>query len=72
MSDHAHELAARVRQVNAEVVLFAQECSPEDRRRMVPHEGRSVAYLIDHIAYGYGLERKALVANLTGQSPPPA
>ncbi len=70
MSDHAHELAAQFRQVNAEVIQLAQECSPQDWGRMVPHEDRSVAYLIDHIAWGYGAERKALVANLRGQSPP--
>jgi hypothetical protein len=59
-----------LRQVNAELIQFAQECSPQDWRRMVPQEGRSVAYLIEHIAWGYGVERKALVANLTEQSPP--
>jgi hypothetical protein len=72
MSDHARALAAQFRQANAEVIRFAQEFSPQDWRRMVPHEARSVAYLIDHIAWGYGAERKALMANLTGQSPPPA
>jgi hypothetical protein len=70
MGDRARELAAQFGQVNAEVIAFAERCSPQDWRRMVPHEARSVAYLIDHIAWGYGAERKALVANLTGQSPP--
>lgn len=70
MSDQAHALAAQFRQMNAAVIRFAQECSPDDWRRMVPDEGRPVAYLIDHIAWGYGVERKAMLACLTGQAPP--
>ena len=70
MSDHAHELAAQFRQVNADVIRFAQECSPDDWRRMVPNDGRSVAYLIDHIAFGYGLETKAMLVFVTGKEQP--
>src|SRR6185437_3978655 len=70
MSDHAHQLAAQFRQVNAEVIQFAQECSPENWRRMVPHEGRSVAYLIDHIAYAYGGETKIMLKCVTGDGQP--
>jgi hypothetical protein len=39
MSDPAHELAAQFRQVNAEVIRFAQACSAKNWRRMMPHEG---------------------------------
>jgi hypothetical protein len=63
-------LAARFRAANDEVIRFAERCADADWRMMVPHEGRSVAYLIDHIAWGYAVERKALLANLTGQAPP--
>ena len=70
MSDHARALAAQFRQMNAEVIRFAQECAPDDWRRMVPHEGRSVAYLIDHIAWGYRAETKAIRALVTGQEQP--
>jgi hypothetical protein len=70
MSDHAHQLAAQFRQVNAQVIQFAQECSPENWRRMVPHEGRSVAYLIDHIAYAYGGETKIMLECVTGEGQP--
>jgi hypothetical protein len=31
--------------------------------------GHSVAYLIDQVAWGHGVERKALLANLTSQAP---
>jgi hypothetical protein len=72
LSDHAHALAARFRQVNADVIRFAQACSPEHWRRMVPHEGRSVAYLIDHIAYAYGVETKIMLECVTGQEQPRA
>jgi hypothetical protein len=72
MSDHACALAAQFRQMNAEVIRFAQECSPDDWRRMVPHEGRSVAYLIDHIAWGYRAETKVVHAVVTGQEQPRA
>lgn len=72
MSNHAQELAAQFRQVNADVLQFARECSPEDWRRTVPHEGRSVAYLIDHIAYAYGGETKVILACVTGQEQPRA
>ncbi len=70
MSGQARDLAARFREANEAVIRFAAECSEADWRRMVPHEGRSVAYLIDHIAWGYGVETKAMVACLTGQAPP--
>jgi hypothetical protein len=70
MSDHTRALAAQFRHMNAEVIRFAQECSPDDWRRMVPHEGRSVAYLIDHIAWGYRAETKAIRAIVTGQEQP--
>ncbi len=50
MSDHARTLTAQFRQMNTDAIQFAQECSPDDWRRMVPHEGRSVAYLIDTFA----------------------
>jgi hypothetical protein len=70
MSDHAHALAAQFRQMNAEAIRFAQECSPDDWRRMVPHEGRSVAYLIDHLVFGYRQETKAIRAIVTGQEQP--
>jgi hypothetical protein len=53
--------------MNAEVIRFAQECSPDDWRRMVRHEGRSVAYLIDHFVFGYRTETKAIRAIVTGQ-----
>lgn len=70
MSDHAHALAAQFRRVNADVIRFAQECSADNWRRMVPHEGRSVAYLIDHIAFGYRLETKAMQVFVTGEKQP--
>ena len=70
MSDHARALAAQFRHMNADVIRFAKECSPDDWRRMVPHEGRSVAYLIDHIAWGYRAETKAIRAIVTGQEQP--
>ena len=69
MSERAHELAAQFRAINDEVIHFAERCADADWRRMVPHEGRSVAYLIDHVAWGYGVERKAILANLTAQAP---
>jgi hypothetical protein len=72
MSEHARALAAQFRQMNATVIRFAQECAPDDWRRMVPHEGRSVAYLIDHIAWGYRTETKAIRAIVTGQEQPRA
>ncbi len=72
MSDHARALTAQFRQMNAEVIRFAQDCAPDDWRRMVPHEGRSVAYLIDHIAWGYRTETKAIRAIVTGQEQPRA
>jgi hypothetical protein len=70
MSDQALQLAAQFRQVNDDVVRFAQECAPDDWRRMVPHEGRSVAYLIDHLVWGYRAETKAIRAIVTGQEQP--
>ena len=70
MDERAHELAARFRAMNDGVLRFAERCADADWRRMVPHEGRSVAYLIDHIALGYAVERKAILAILTGQAPP--
>jgi hypothetical protein len=53
MGEQAQALAARFRAVNEEVVRFAEGCAEENWRRMVPHEARSVAYLIDHLAHGY-------------------
>ncbi len=69
MDEQAHELAAQFRAINDEVIHFAERCTDADWRRMVPHEGRSVAYLIDHVAWAYGVERKAILANLTAQAP---
>ena len=63
-------LAAQFRHMNADVIRFARECSPDDWRRMVPHEGRSVAYLIDHFVFGYRIETKAIRAIVTGQEQP--
>ena len=70
MSDHARALTAQFRQMNADVIQFAQDCSPDDWRRMVPHEGRSVAYLIDHLVFVYRIETKAIRAIVTGQEQP--
>ena len=70
MSDHARALTAQFRQMNGDVIQFAQECAPDDWRRMVPHEGRSVAYLIDHLVFGYRTETKAIRAIVTGQEQP--
>src|SRR5918911_3995320 len=63
-------LAAQFRHMNANVIRFALECAPGDWRRMVPREGRSVADLIDHIAWGYRTETKAIRAIVTGQEQP--
>jgi len=70
MSDQACALTAQFQQVNSDVIQFAQECAPDDWRRMVPHEGRSVAYLIDHLAFVYRIETKAIQAIVTGQEQP--
>ncbi|MCA1667240.1 MAG: hypothetical protein LC793_07550 [Thermomicrobia bacterium] len=56
--------------MNAQVIQFAQGCSPDDWRRMVPHEGRSVAYLVGHFVFGYRTETKAIRAIATGQEQP--
>ena len=71
MSERARELAVRFRAVNEEVIRFAAGCSAADWRRTVPHEARSVAYLIDHLAYGYAVETRALAAFVAGQQLPP-
>ncbi len=70
MSGRAHELAARFREVNEGTIRFVEGCSETDWRRMVAHEGRTVAFLLDHIAWGYGVETKAMLACLTGQEQP--
>jgi len=64
-------LAARFREVNEDVIRFAEGYPDADWRRMVPHEARSVAYLIGHIAFGYAVETRALHASVTGQASPP-
>lgn len=46
-------------QVNDAVICGAQGCSEEEWRRTIPDERRSIAYLLDHIAWGYGVEAKA-------------
>ncbi len=66
MGERAQALAVRFRSVNEDVLRFAEGCAEEDWRRMVPHEARSVAYLIDHLAYGYAVETRALDAFVTG------
>lgn len=71
MSGRAQRLAARFREVNEEVIRFAEGCADADWRRMVHHEARSVAYLIAHIAYGYAVESRALAAFVSGQHLPP-
>jgi hypothetical protein len=71
MSERARDLAARFRSVNEEVIRFADGCVEDDWRRMAPHEARSVAYLIDHLAYGYTVETRALAAFVAGQQLPP-
>ena len=71
MSERARELAVRFRAVNEEVRGFAAGCSAADWRRMVPHEARSVAYLVAHIAYGYAVETRALAAFAAGRELPP-
>jgi hypothetical protein len=70
MNEQAREMAARFRAVNEEVIRFATGCSAADWRRMVPHEARSVAYLIAHLAYGYAVETHALAAFVVGQELP--
>jgi hypothetical protein len=70
MNGQAHDLAERFREMNEGVIRFAANCSEADWRRIVPHEGRSVAYLIDHIAWGYAVETKAMLTCLTGQEQP--
>ncbi len=73
MAGRAETLAARFRAMNEGVIRFAAGCPEADWRRMVPHEGRSVAYLIDHIAFGYRLERRAVLAFASGEAGrPPA
>mgnify|MGYP001365225341 CR=1 FL=1 len=70
-NDRARELAARFREMNDGVIRFAAGCSAADWRRMVPNEGRSVAYLIAHIAFGYRLERRAVLAFASGEAGQP-
>lgn len=70
MNDQALAMATRFREVHDEVIQCAEGCTPDDWRRMVPHEGRSIAYLFNHIADAYVVETQALVAFVTGQSGP--
>jgi hypothetical protein len=71
MGGRARALAVRFWSVNEGVIRFADGCMEDDWRRMVPHEARSVAYLIDHLAYGYAVETRALAAFVAGQQLPP-
>jgi hypothetical protein len=47
--------------------VLSEELAPDDAPR-----GRSVAYLIDHIAYAYGVETKIMLECVTGKQQPRA
>lgn len=70
MGGRAYELAARFRGVNEGAIRFVEGCSEADWRRMVVHEGRTVAFLLDHIAWAYAVETKAMLACVTGREQP--
>jgi hypothetical protein len=70
MSGRAHELAARFRDVNEGAIRFVEGCSEADWRRIIAHEERTVAFLLDHIAWGYAVETKAMLACVTGREQP--
>jgi hypothetical protein len=66
----AAALAARFDTMNREVVAFVEGCPEEAWQRIVPGEGRSIAFLCAHIAGGYAFERRALRATVVGEAPP--
>jgi len=69
-SARAAVLADRFVATNREVVAFVEGCPEEEWRRIVPGEGRSVAFLCAHIAGAYAFERRALRATVGGEAPP--
>jgi len=69
-SARAATLAERFVATHREVVAFVEGCPEEAWRRIVPGEGRSVAFLCAHIAGAYAFERRALLAAVGDETLP--